>query len=410
MTSFRLPISATSPQIKIWFVGVSFVLFQFFLQLSSGVVIGSIMNEMQLSALEAGFLGSAFYYVYTSLQIPVGLLYDVKSTRFLMICATLACSAGCLFFAHSHSLFFLILSRLLIGGGAAFAFIGLSHLIRQYFPLTQFAFIIGLSETLGFLVTMLGIIGLGIVVTHWGWRNFIDGAAVTGLVISLMCWKHIPARHASLKPKKLLTQQLLIIIASTKLWVNGLFVGLSFTVITVFGAMWAIPFLQVKLSCSLKQASIIDSMLFLGAAISCPLFGYLASRFSRRQPLMYFSCLTTALLLMVVLFLPIVNPVLMAFLMFLIGICCGAYMLSYSIANELAPKDALSTCTGFINTLAMLTAPLMQPLVGYLLELNNNHAAGHIYHINDYQLGLSIIPIGLFIASALVFLLPEKPN
>jgi MFS family permease len=408
MISFRIPLITTSPQIKIWVVGVTFVLFQFFLQLSSGVVIGSIMKEMQLSALEAGFLGSAFYYVYTSLQIPVGLLYDVKSTRFLITNAALVCSAGCFFFAHSNSLTSLILSRLLIGGGAAFAFIGLSHLIRQYFPITQFAFIIGLSETLGFLVTMLGIIGLGIAITHWGWRNFIDGAAVTGLVIAFLCWKNIPQSNTSLEPKKLLSKQLLIIISSPKLWVNGLFVGLSFTVITVFGAMWAIPFLQIKLGCGLKQASIIDSMLFLGAAISCPLFGYLAGRFSRRQPLMYFSCFTTALLIMVVLFIPIVNSVLMAFLMFLIGICCGAYMLSYSIANELAPKDALSTCTGFINTLAMLTAPLMQPLVGYLLELNSNHAAGHIYHMNDYQLGLSIIPIGLFIASALVFVLPEK--
>ncbi|MDP1602911.1 MAG: MFS transporter [Legionella sp.] len=406
MTPTSLTFSITSPQIHIWLVGVSFVLFQFFLQLSSGVVIGSIMDEMQLSALATGILSSAFYYVYTSLQIPVGLLFDIKSTRFLLTGAALICSVGCIFFAQSHSLFLLILSRLLIGGGAAFAFIGLSHLLRQHFPLTQFAFMIGLSETLGFLVTMLGMISLGLLINHWGWRAFINSSALAGLIIAALSWKFIPPNVVPVSDISR-RKQLLIILTSGKLWVNGVFVGLSFTVITVFGAMWAIPFIQVKLGCSLKDASIIDSLLFCGAALSCPLFGYLAGRLSHRRFLMLFSCLTTALLIMVALFLPIQSAITMAVLMFFIGLCCGAYMLAYSISNELAPKNALSTCTGFINTLAMLSAPLMQPLVGYLLDLSASQP-NHVYQIGDYQLALVIIPAGLVIASGLVFLLPEK--
>jgi MFS family permease len=401
-----MTLSIASPQLRIWLVGVSFVLFQFFLQLSSGVVIDSIMNEMQLSALATGVLSSAFYYVYTSLQIPVGLLFDIKSTRFLLTGSSLVCSIGCIFFAQSHSLFLLIMSRLLIGGGAAFAFIGLSHLLRQHFPLTQFAFMIGLSETLGFLVTMVGMISLGILINQWGWRAFINYSAVVGLIIAVFCWKFIPPNVFPVSDGCRL-KQLWAILKSGKLWMNGLFVGLSFTVITVFGAMWAISFVQVKLGCSLKKASIVDSLLFFGAALSCPLFGYLAGRFSRRRFLMFFSCLTTALLIMAALFLPIKSPIIMAILMFFIGLCCGAYMLAYSISNELAPKNALSTCTGFINTLAMLTAPLMQPLVGYLLDLGASHP-NHVYQIRDYQLALLIIPTGLIIASILVLFLPEK--
>ncbi len=400
------PLTKTITPVGIWFIGVSFVLFQFFLQLSSGVFIGAIMHDLQLSALEAGVLSSAFYYVYTSMQIPVGLLFDRKNTQLLLWVSALLCSIGCLFFAHSYSLFFLMISRLLMGAGSAFAFVGLSHLLRQHFPLKKFGFMIGLSETLGFLVTMFAIISVGALISQWGWRNFISGAALIGLIISYFCWRYIPVDSPLPSTSPSYYQLLLPILMNGRAWFNGLFVGLSFTVITVFGAMWAVPFIQVKLSCSLQQASQLDAMIFLGAAISCPVFGYLANIFTRRRPLMLSSCLSTAVLLLMVLYLPIHDNKLLALLMFLIGLCCGAYMLAFSIANELAPANLLSTCSGFTNTLAMLTAPLLQPLVGYLLD--SLHRGGEGYSLNNYQNALLVIPIALILASGLVFLLPEK--
>ncbi len=385
----------------IWLVGVSFVLFQFFLQLSSGVIIGAIMQEMHLSAFKAGLLSSAFYYIYTALQIPVGVLFDRKSTRSLLVTTAFVCSVGCIFFAYSQNFTLLFLSRFLIGGGSAFAFVGLSHLLRQHFPLKQFGFMIGLSETLGFLITVLGIISMASLIAEWGWRNFISYVGILGFFISYLCWRYIPVtKTPPFTPSK---KQLLLIIKNKKTWINGIFVGLSFTVITVLGAMWAVPFIQVKLGCSLKEASIIDSMIFLGAAISCPLFGLLANLYRRRW-LMVFSCLSTAFLILLLLYLPINNHLMLAFLMLLIGISCGAYMLAFSIANELAPAEALSTCTGFTNSLAMITAPLLQLLIGFLL--NCASPGNHYYSLSDYQTVLLTIPLSLLLASGLCFLLP----
>lgn len=410
MLAINKPILKKTQRISIWLIGVSFVLFQFFLQLSSGVVIGALMHEMKFSALEAGILSSAFYYIYASLQIPVGLLFDRKSARLLLAVNALLCSFGCLFFAHSYSLLFLFIGRLLIGAGSAFAFVGLSHLLRQHFPLKQFGFLIGLSETLGFMVTVAGTISMGALIDLWGWRAFLDGAVILGILISYLCWRYIPRELENnpeqLKPITQYSHQLLTILKNRNAWFNGLFVGLGFTVITVFGAMWAVPFIQIKLHCSLQEASLIDSMVFLGAALSCPLFGKLASLFSRRRPLMVSSCLSTAILLVLALYLPISSAIMLALLMFLIGACCGSYMLAFSIANELAPAESLSTCTGFTNTLAMLTAPLMQPFIGYLLDLFTRNEQS--YSLADYQYALLIIPISLFVAGGLSLLLPEK--
>lgn len=387
----------------IWGIGVFFMLFQFFLQLSSGVIVGTIMREMQLTALDAGILSSAYYYIYTALQIPVGILFDRKSMRLLLSSMAFLCAFGCLIFSQSHHFFWLIFGRLLMGGGAAFAFVGLTQILRIYFPLSQFSFFIGLSETLGFIGTMLGVIGVSHFISQWGWRSFMLASFFIGLIIAFMCWKTIPDN----RPKEKLPpfyHYLYEILKNVKAWINAIFVGLSFTVITVFAGMWAVPFIQVKFHSSLQTASALDSMIFLGAAVSCPLFGKLAVYCDKRNPLMLSSCLLTALLLLVALYYPFQSLVLFALVLFFIGLCCGAYMLSYSIANELASPASLSTCTGFTNTLAVVTSPLLQPLVGFILDLKHSGT----FTLADYQRALLVVPIGLFIAAALVFFLPEK--
>src|SRR3989338_6445484 len=88
----------------IWVCGCSFLFFQFFMQLSSGVVLGAVMQEFHFSALSLGLLSSAFYYVYTSMQIPVGYLFDRYNARWLMAANMLICALGCLIFAYGTEL------------------------------------------------------------------------------------------------------------------------------------------------------------------------------------------------------------------------------------------------------------------------------------------------------------------
>ncbi len=394
-----------STPLRIWLVSVSFVLFQFFLQLSSGVIIGAIMTNMQLSALMAGALSASFYIIYTGLQIPVGALFDCKNPRTLLTVTTLLCSVGCFIFASSHTLTGLFIGRILLGTGSAFAFVGLSHLLRKHFLLHQFSFMIGLSETIGFLATVIGIIGLGSLISHCGWRGFINGAGVMGIIISLLAWRFIPPEPSQKAPLGHYYQQILAILSNKKLWINGLFIGLTFTIVTVFGAMWASSFIQVKLSCTPKEASFINAVFFIGTGISCPLFGWLGARLSKRKPLIFASSLLTTVFFLILIYLPTQSALLMGTLMFMVGLCCGAYILAFPIANELSPADSLSTCTGFINTLAVITTPLFQPFIGYLLDLFNTTGT---YSLVNYQNALLVIPASLIIACILACYLPEK--
>ncbi|MGC1182668.1 MFS transporter [Legionella sp.] len=393
-------------RILIWLVSVSFLLFQFFLQLSSGIIIGAIMHEQGFSALVAGLLSSSFYYVYTSMQIPVGMLFDRYNIKTLLSINALLCALGCFIFSIGDNLVVLFCGRLIIGAGSSFAFVGLTRVLRQHFPLTQYAFMIGLSETLGFTITVLGMIGMGSLIGFISWRYFLTIAATVGLLIATLCCLFIPSNKPTFNNPQYYKKQLLLMLKNKLVWINGLFIGLEFSVITVFGAMWALPFVQLKLHCDIKTASILTSMILLGAGISCPIYGWLSIRLSKRKPLIHCSCLSTAALFLLILYLPLKSSLITGFLFFMIGLCCGAYMLAFTIANELAPPESLSACTGFTNTLGMLSTPILQPLIGYLLDYFSGHT-GH-YTLENYQLTLLIIPAVLIIASILSQYLPEK--
>lgn len=404
---FTAAFSKTAPSpVHILGVGVAFVLFQFFLQLSFGVVVSAIIPELKLSAFSAGLLSSAFYYVYTTLQIPVGLLFDRKSTRNLLAFNAGLCALGCFIFANGHSLPTLFVGRLIIGAGSAFAFVGVSHLIRSNFPLNRFALLIGLAETLSFTLTVLGMLFLGHLTHRFGWRSLMDAAGGIGLLIAMLCWRYLPSGTPVFLKSPPILAQTLQLLKDRRVLANGLFAGLGFSVITVFAALWAVPFLTIKLNCSLQTAGALDALIFLGAAASCPLFGWLATRLPKRRPLLTASCLLTALLILLLIYLPSHNLLLTGALLFAIGLFCGGYMLAFAIGNELVPAHARSACTGFTNTFAMLTAPLIQPFIGWLLDVQTLHSLKP--GVAEYQTALLILPSALLLAGFLVWLVPEK--
>ena len=170
--------------------------------------------------------------------------------------------------------------------------------------------------------------------------------------------------------------------------------------------MWASSFIQSKLNCGPREASLINAIFFLGTGVSCPVFGWLGARLTRRKPLIFASSFSTTILFMMLMYWPTQSHFWVASLMFMVGLCCGAYILAYPIANELSPADSLSTCTGFINTLALVTTPLLQPFVGYLLDLVST--SGTHYTLANYQCALLVIPVSLIIACVLACYLPEK--
>lgn len=397
----------------IWLTSVLFSVFQFYLQLSSGVIVKDLMRDFAVTTLGAGLLSSAYYYIYVTLQTPAGVLLDRFGARYLLTLASFVCGLGCLLFAFTTHIVIALLARLMMGTGGAFAFVGSIHTMRDWFPPEKFAFLLGLDEALGMAVTVFGVLFLATVVHYLGWRLALTYSGVIALGISVACWSLIrdpkPAADAT-PPTLSFSQRVLMTVRNPIAWINGLYGGLVFTIITVFTALWAIPFIMKEAHLGLSTATFACTFVFIGTAVGCPLVGTLVDTvFSRRKVMIVWPGIA-AWLLLTILLLPHPSLPTLCTLLFCLGVFISTYMLSFTVANEIAPAFTKSTCTGFTNSLCIATAPLFQPLIGYFLYLAASHhsKAGHlVYTLTDYRYALLIMPLLLLAASLCAILLPE---
>src|ERR1700722_3069764 len=83
----------------VWGTSAVFLLFQFFLQLSSADIVGGLMESFALNALGASVLASTYYYIYVTLQAPAGILVDRFGPRLLLALGAFVCAIGCLIFS-----------------------------------------------------------------------------------------------------------------------------------------------------------------------------------------------------------------------------------------------------------------------------------------------------------------------
>ncbi|MHA7840764.1 MAG: MFS transporter [Gammaproteobacteria bacterium] len=398
-----------------WAVTIGFVFFQFFLQLSAGVMNGQLMKSFHLSALGTGFLASSFYFVYVLLQTPAGMLVDRFGPRRLLGGGGLVCAMGCLLFASSHHLYMAFSGRLLMGAGASFAFVSSLYLVAQWFPEQRFAIMVGLAETVGMVGTLVGNVCLASILTHTSWRSTMIYSSGIALLLGALCYFVVRDKPDEVYPVSApqtlaeFYQEAVWVIKHQPLWINGLYAGLLFSVVTVFAALWALPFLILHQHTTLPIATFESALIFVGIAIGSPIMGYIYPKVQSKNYFLFTTAATAALICCGIIYTAMTSIIMNATCFLLLGILCSSYVFNYSLANQMVPKSVQSTCIGFTNTLCVITAPLLQPLTGWLLHtvsMKHNTLAQPLYTLNDYHWALSIIPISLIIAALMALYLP----
>lgn len=417
-TYFDANVSAYRGMTKyiIWFVGCAFGIFQFFLQLSSGVMVNELITTFHITAYGAGLLVAAYYYVYFILQTPAGILMDRFGARHLLTYGCLACSLGSFAFAWAPSPMLAALARVAMGAGGSFAFVGSIHVIHDWFEPKKFHFMVGLTEMMGMLVTAAGTVFLADFLVRLGWRESTVIIACVGLVIAAFSWVFIRdnPEHTiytgEIRSKYTFWQRVNFVIREPALWLNGLYSGLAFTTVTVFSALWAIPFLLKDTHQTLSVTTLETTMVYIGIAISSPFFTYWSGRKGVYRPYLISGAAISTVLFMLILALPNPPQWLLFFILFCLGVSTSTYVLTFPLATQLAPPQAKSTSVGFTNALCVIAAPIFQPVVGYLLNLfarQHSMSATLQYSLQDYKQALWLMPILLAIATIVAYLIPE---
>lgn len=381
-----------------------FTIYDFAARVMPSAMTQPLMSTFHIHAASLGLLASLFFYGYMPMQIPAGMLYDKFGTRALLTFAAMSCALATLLFAFTDNLYLIYLSRFIMGFTGAFAFVGAVLVAANWFPPHKFAFFTGLVQLLGCVGAIVGLSPIAALTAQLGWRHAAMMIALTGLFFSLLIWLII--RDAPANEKNSQSEHhagntlsgLKQIIRSKQTWAVGLFGFSCWAPISVFAALWGVPFLMTLYHESATKASAETSLIWIGIAIASPIMGWLSNALaSRRTPLLLCSALAFLSACGIIYLGPITHYQ-MAILLVLLGVSAGSQVVTFGLVLDNNRDATMGTAVGF-NNMAVVTGGLfLQPLVGLIMQWEwSKHYlmldGSPVYSLHAYHWALALIPI-----------------
>ena len=356
----------------------SFVL-SFFHRTAPAAIAGELTRAFDIGSAILGTLAATYFYVYTVLQVPVGVLADTLGPRRILTAGSAIAAAGSLLFALAPTWEIAALGRALVGVGVSVAFIAILKLSAVWFPPQRFATLAGVTMFAGNLGAVVAGAPLAWIVTLTSWRTVFVALAILSGVLAIVTWLRVRDRPEDLgfaavnAPAPAATQvrwtsALASVLANPATWppfVVNFGVAGSFL---AFAGLWAVPYLQEVHGVSRVAAAQHSSLMLLGVAFGSMAIGMVSDRLGSRLGVM-----RAAVLLYTLSWAPWLAHVqwpLWATLawFFLMGLLIPGFTLSWTIAKEANAPQYSGIATAVVNTGIFLGTGLLQPLIGWVLD------------------------------------------
>ena len=354
-------------------LGTLFFAYAFIQRVSPSVMTSELMRDFSVGGAALGSLSAFYFYAYASIQLPVGMLTDHFGPRKLMSVAAALCALASVGFAFSDSILTASLGRALIGATVAFGFVGTMAIAGYWFKPSQYAMLAGLLQTVGMSGAIFGQAPLRHLVEGLGWRETMYLLALVALVLAVLIFVLVPQRSREQKKtsvKSNIMDGLKRVSTNFQTWVCALIgFGMAATMLG-FGGLWGVPWLSNVRGFSTVQAAGITSMVFVGWACLSPLLGWLSDRLRRRNLILSSGAFVSLSSLVTIIHFTPDNTVTLMGLIFVCGAGGSAMTVCFSSVKELNSLNYSSTSLGLMNMCIVGSGAVMQPLIGWLLDLN----------------------------------------
>ena len=396
----------------IWGIAALFYLYEMILRVSPSVMTEDLMSYYDVTSTMLGVLVSFYYYAYTLLQIPCGLILDKLGPRNLIALSAIFCAVGSFLFSISNQIYIAEIGRFFVGAGSACAFISCLQIASSLFSAKYFVILAGLTNMMGTLGGLFGGLPVAKAVNSFGWINTTFFLATLGVIIAFFAFILIPKRITNYKKSeyKSITSSLKRILTNKQVILSGLIAGFMYLPISAFSELWAVPFFMAKYDVNNETASIASATLFTGVAIGSVLLAVISRRINSYMKTIRFSILGVAAL-----FIPLIYVTYSIYLsftiVFFIGILTGAQVINFTCAKNNESKEISGTTIAFTNGIVMLIGSVFQPVLGVLLDVFWNGGLSEsgirIYETSCYQKAILTLPICLIVSYILSVFVKE---
>ncbi len=412
-----LPHHKAKWRFGIWITSVLFVFYKYILEVSPSIMTRDLSTALHIDAAMLGHIAASYYYAYTIMQVPSGLLIDKFGPRNITTLGILLCSFGAYLFSICDGPLLASSARFIIGVGATFAVLNTFKVSSNWFAPKRFALLSGLMITLGTLGAVFGQAPLAIFLKISGWRDGIATLSMVGFIFAGIFYllvrdkpPHVAYDTTPIVNSKIpLHHALYQSLKKSQTWILSVYSGLAFAPILAFGGLWGISFLETKYTCSHEIAAFLTSLIFVGFALGSPLLCNLSTWIGKRKPIMVYGTLIALALLTLILYVSIPNKLVIGTLLFLFGFSLSGFLLSFTVIHEINIPIMTASVIGIMNTLNGFFGAITDPLIGFMLDLRASHkeSFGLDFNVSDYQIALSFLPAYLIICLLLLLFIKE---
>ncbi len=408
----------------VWALGASFYLIGFFQRVAPAVMTDELMRDFEINAAALGNLSAFYFYSYVAMQIPTGILSDTLGPRRLLTTGAVIAGLGTVLFSLAPTIHWAYAGRFLIGGSVAVAFVALLKLADTWFPPRLYAMVTGMALLSGIIGAVFAGPPLRLLVNLFDWRVVTLGSAMVTFGIGIAIWVFVrdapdQKDYADLNSKPQFSKK-----PSLGSIIGGVFQTLTYpnvillflvpggivgSVLT-FSGLWGVPYLTTHYGLTTEKASLLTSTILVAWALGGPFFGWFSDCVGRRKPTYILGIILTLAGWLISLHIPNLPLSARTAIFIFTGFCSGCMIISFAFVKESVPAHLAGTVSGVINMGVMVGPMLLQPAVGWMLDLKwqgQTDAAVRIYPFSAYQSGFGLMMGWLTLSVVLLFFTRE---
>jgi MFS family permease len=351
--------------------------------------------ELGITYTAAGTIMTAYFWTYTAVQVPIGIMTDRFGARRVMLAFMAVLLLGVGVFALSGSYAQALVGRCLVGLGAAAVWLPGLRLINEWFPPEERGRVTGIFSSGGGIGATAALLGIPLLADRFGWRV---GYSVT-LIPALLALAAIffvirpgPLGAVPGPPRQVAGRsavapvdggggalaQLGGVLGTPALWTFNLAVLFSYGAYLSL-VTWLPAFLVRSEGLSRSTAGLVTALMTAGTIISWPVAGFLSDRLRRRKAVWLFSQGMSV-------------PVCLAFafvvpgsgvggamtVAVLTGLVLGGMVTPFVMVAELFPPHLVGTASGVVNTFTFVGALVIPVLLGAVLDASGSFPAAFV--------------------------------
>lgn len=373
---------------------------------------GTIFNELQIdfaaSAAAVTALSSIYLYVYSGMQLFVGILADKFGGIRTIIVSAILLFIGSIIFPFSDQLWALYMSRALVGLGASAMYLCIIKETDSLFGAKNFSMLLGIFCMIGYGGGLFATKPFRFMVECTGWRVSLVVMALVSLVLLVgVMWmgrRLLAEKHGGGAGRSII-EKLKHVITNRKIYPLMICVTLNFSIYFTVQSTIGTKFIQDFLGLEAAEASkytfvmmiFTMTMILISGAIS-RLIG------NKRKPFLIaggFLALGSVVLLIcgIIFHLP-AGFFMLAYI--LMALPAGIFPVTAALAKEINSPDTTAIAVAVQNTVCYVVVAIAANIIGKLLDLFKGEAIitekALIYPASAYMT-IFIVMLGLAVIS-----------